>query len=369
MQQKEFRAKSAGKKADKNVKELVQQAREHTKAQRFDEALSTYMEILKENPEAAAAYMGVGGVHLRKGELDEAENYFNGALHVTKKVAPVLAMLADVAQKRGDMTKALKLNQEALEDDPKFIKAAMGVGKILFQLERYDEARQAVAGALKYSPNSNEAEILLARIMQKMGQSEDAIENLNKLLVRDPQSWSAYFFQAQMYLREKQFEAAIEAANSSLRLKPDNIRALTCLGQALIGAKKYIKAIDILGDVLAVNPEMWNAKMLLAKAHFLNGDLEEARTLLSKIVIGRRGLGSVYFMLGDISAAQGLFTHALAEYGAAVLHADKLVEKFPQLRELIDKQMAESDKVAEFKRLLTEIRARTDAEDQQDVLV
>lgn len=354
MQQKEFHAK----KGNKNIKALTQQARDLTKEQRFGEALTTYEEILKENPEAAGAYMGIGSIHMRKGDLDKAEDYFNGALHVTKKVAPVLTMLAAIAQKRGDSNKALKLNQEALDSDPKFIKAALEMGKILFQTERYEEAKNVVSEALKFNPNSSEAEILMSRIMQKMGRSDDAVENLNKLLVRDPKSWSAYFFQAQMHLQNKEYEAAIDAANSTLRIKPDNTRAAICLGQALIGTKQYIKAIDILDGVIRKAPDMWNAKLLLARAYVLNGDLEEAQEMLGKMAAGRRGLGAIHFLLGDVFDARGLFSHAVAEYEAAVLHSEKLAETFPQLKELIGKQMPEKEKVEEFKRVLKIIREK-----------
>lgn len=181
MQQKEFRAQKKGQ----SVKELAQQARTHIKEQRFDDALDVYEQILKQNPEAAAAYMGMGNVHLRRGRLDEAENYFKGALHVSKKMAPPLTLLATVAQKQGDTDKALTLFQEALTDDSKFLKAALGMGKLLFQAGRYEEAKQAVGSALKYNPDAGEAGVLMSRILQKLGQTKQAIETLDGLLDRD----------------------------------------------------------------------------------------------------------------------------------------------------------------------------------------
>ena len=358
MQFKEFRAQKTGK----SIKTLFQNAREQLKEGQFDKALNIYEEILKENPEAAAAYMGIGKVHLRKGRLDEAENYFKGALHVTQKTAPVLAMLANVAHRRGDLEKALKLNQEALDVDPKFVRAALGMGKILFQLERYDDAQEMVITALKYNPNLNEADILLSRIMQKLGHSEQAINNLQKLLVRDAESWSAYFLQSKIYLQENKFDASIEAANKSLRFKPDNIRTLICLSQALIGKRQYIKAIDILTSLIKRNPGSWNAKMLLARAYFMNNDLEDVRRLLTKMTNGHRRLDLVHFMLGDVFAAQGLIQQSLEEYEAGVLHADDLIKKFPKLRELAVNEMVPDKKVSEFRQLLMEIRNQGELE-------
>ena len=352
MQFKEFKTQKKGS----SIKALFQNAREQLKERQLEKALNTYDEILKENPEAAAAYMGIGKIHLREGRLDEAENYFKGALHVTQKTAPVLAMLAKVAHRRGDLEKALELNQEALDVDRKFVRAALGMGKIFFQLERYDDAHKMVITALKYNPNLNEADILLSRIMQKLGHSEQAIKNLEKLLVRESESWSAYFLQAKIYLQENKFDASIEAANKSLRLKPKNIRTLICLSQALIGNRQYIKAIDILASVLERNPGRWNAKMLLARAFFLNNDLEDVRRLLTKMTKGHRRLDLVHFMLGDVFAAQGLIQQSLEEYEAGVLHADDLIKKFPELKELAVNEMVPDKKVSEFRRLLMEIR-------------
>ena len=86
MQPKEFQAKKKGQ----NIKDLAQRARASIKENRFDDALAIYDQILKQNPEAVAAYMGMGNVHMRCGRLDEAENYFKGALHVSKKVASAI---------------------------------------------------------------------------------------------------------------------------------------------------------------------------------------------------------------------------------------------------------------------------------------
>ena len=83
-------------KVSKDIKGLIEKAREYIKSNEPDRALEAFEEVLKENPEAAGAYMGIGNIHFRAGKYSEAENFFNGALHVTKKVAPALAMLAKI---------------------------------------------------------------------------------------------------------------------------------------------------------------------------------------------------------------------------------------------------------------------------------
>ena len=295
---------------------------------------------------------------MRQGNLDQAEEYFNGALHVTPKTAPVLSMLANVAQKRGDLGKALKLYQEALDSDPKLIKAALGLGKILLQSKRYEDARQVLVAALKYNPNSNEVRILLSRILQKMDRSGEAIDNIKKLLDRDSSSWSAYYFKALIHLQCQEYDQAIRDANNSLRIQPDNPRATMCLSQALIETEQYKKAIHVLRDVLAENPDMWNAKMQLARAYFSHGDLEEAKALLNKMAAGRRGLGPVHFLMGEVLEAQGHLSLAVVEYEAGVLHSERLTEESPQLKEFVDKEMPLHEKISEFKKIVKQAQKK-----------
>lgn len=84
--------------------------------------------------------------------------------------------------------------------------------------------------------------------------------------------------------------------------------------------------------------------MLLARAYFGMNDLDASKRLLSRMANGRRGLGAVHFLLGDIFAARQMFSLAVAEYEAGVLHSDALADRFPELKKVSGRHRAPSRK-------------------------
>ena len=82
------------------------------------------------------------------------------------------------------------------------------------------------------------------------------------------------------YIAEGKYEAAVNWLATFLPASDaERLEAELLIGEALLGQRKYDEAIERLGEVLLAAPETTRALRLLARAHGLNGDLEDAQAL------------------------------------------------------------------------------------------
>ena len=89
--------------------DLVRQAREHEAARQEDRATRLYTEALGLDPTCEEAYLGLGALRTRRGDLREAERVYNVALeHVPALRAARLA--------RAHVRRALGAHEEAVAD-------------------------------------------------------------------------------------------------------------------------------------------------------------------------------------------------------------------------------------------------------------
>lgn len=91
------------------VQELVRMARAHEVAHQDDLALRRYMEALSLDPTCEEAYLGLGNLRARRGDLREAERVYTVALEH-------LPQLRAARNARAYVRRALGANAEAIQD-------------------------------------------------------------------------------------------------------------------------------------------------------------------------------------------------------------------------------------------------------------
>lgn len=98
-----------GEASASSAQELVRSARAHEQAHEEDIALRRYMEALSLDPTCEEAYLGLGSLRARRGDLHESERVYSVALeHVPGLRAARLA--------RAHVRRALGANVQAIED-------------------------------------------------------------------------------------------------------------------------------------------------------------------------------------------------------------------------------------------------------------
>jgi folate-binding protein YgfZ len=146
---------------------------------RLDEAIVTMEGLTEMDPENVMAWTNLSRYHARQGRIEKAEEIKG---HVTFLVWKAEAGRQEAerrsreaeSRRRADLEDRIGLFEQVLEIDPDDVVANFGLGKLLLDLERYEEAvprfRKAVERQTDYSMAYNH----LGTCLAKLGRGDDA---------------------------------------------------------------------------------------------------------------------------------------------------------------------------------------------------
>ncbi|MBD2183273.1 tetratricopeptide repeat protein [Planktothrix sp. FACHB-1355] len=289
------------KRLGKNEREQVKVGFALAKEKRFDEALSEFEAILKDNPASKPAHLGAGNMLLRQERYEEALEHFKAV----KKLDPLMvqAPLAAgrVYLRQDNLAQALEEFKTALSIDPNSTQAYQSIGRILVKQEKYAQAEEQFRQALRLDPRLVPVRLQLAQIYQTQGKLPDAVSEIKTAINVDSKAWRAYQALGRIYTEQKNYKGAKEA---------------------------FEKAVSL-------NPEMPPAARLgLIEALVQNNELEEAIEMLNQVPRVKQLAAKTHQLWGDIYQRQGLTKEAAEEYRAASLAASEAGDIPDELAEL-----------------------------------
>ena len=203
---------------------------------RLSQAEKAFHAVLEINPRHAPSYVGLGRVHLRRGDLKGAEKSFRKALRKRKNYAPALNGLGLVFRNTEKMLDwAIKYFRRAYQADRRYI----------------------------------EAYINLAQVYREIGDTKE-LDTYKRLVKVDPDHSDAWFQIGRIYTygeagRYRNAQKAEEAYRRQLEANPDHFGARTYLGQVLKESVRVDEALAILKPVVGT-PNVYQRRALLELA-------------------------------------------------------------------------------------------------------
>jgi len=123
----------------------------------------------------------LGHLYWEAERYDDAVAAFEAELFIEPENAKAIAYLGDIAMKRGDNQKALKLLRKAAQLQDNVRLAYMDIGGILVDQKQYAEALSALWHAVKLDPTQPDAHFRLGHVYQLMGNSAAAEKEFAKV--------------------------------------------------------------------------------------------------------------------------------------------------------------------------------------------
>lgn len=308
-----------------NNKLRLEAAKVHAKAGRLDKAIKLYEAVLEENPEAAAAYMGIACILLERNQAAAAEDYFNGALHVTRDPATVLCKIAIAVERMGDRQRAATLYQQALQKNSSLLRARVRLYRLYIDGDDLAAAEQLMREAVAIDQTSARAKLLLAQVLSRQGQLNRALDVLDGMTGNDADTVRAQRLKGTLMLRVGCAAAAASTFEAIAESNDKKPIAELQRGRALLQIGDFRSAQGAFESALARIPDLFEARLGLARCHLNRGDTEAAKRLLIALSQGRRGLHRVFFLLAEAFAAEGRFDQAAVHLDAGLLHAPHAV--------------------------------------------
>lgn len=191
---------------------------------------------------------------------------------------------------RSENGKARNMFEKALELDPQFASAYVGLG------HTYEV--QVAFGWTEFP-------------IQALKRAE---ELALKALSLDKSNAYAYRILGLVYATQKKFDLAINKLNRAIELNPNDARSLSQLGQVLIWAGRVDDAINALETTYRYDPNMLHGDfMFLGIGYYLNGQYEKAINLLEEGVSRKPDWGGNHIILAAAYAQLGRLDDATHE--------------------------------------------------------
>ncbi len=212
-----------------------------------------------------------------------AEPILQQMLLQNQKNPEIYQMLATIAYDQGKFNKAIQQFKRALEIDPTYTDASVGLSIILNDLGRYDEGKQVFQEARsRLDRNKGKDPWLDEKLAAKHEELADLYfqyQRLNEALEQMLKAKS---------LSQRKAEIGVRIADIHLRMK-DSVRAITelkqvvaaypqmlparlKLGEALYESKKFSEAVEQFQNVLYQDSQNNEAKKWLQKVQGTNNN-------------------------------------------------------------------------------------------------
>ena len=194
---------------------------------------------------------------LDAGKVSKAEEEFKAALQADPTFAPAYLGLAHVSMRKGDLKKAGESLKEAIEADP--------------ENKAFREEFETM----------NELNTLMSKGIRSMknGDADNAFESFRVAFEKFPNYPESVFNMGLTHFRKKEFTEAVDYFGKTLEINPEHKTA-----QASLDAGKVSKAEEEFNAALQADPTFAPAYLGLAHVSMRKGDLKKAGESLKEAI-------------------------------------------------------------------------------------
>ncbi|MFA6310348.1 MAG: tetratricopeptide repeat protein [Sterolibacterium sp.] len=156
-----------------------------------------------------------------EGKIPEATKLFSQLLKADPNNAAALYSLSVIALNGGDLEQALRLSQHGSLVAPNFAPMRFVHGAALLAAGRKEEALKSYDEALEIDPNALDVLLNSGVLLRDLQRHHEALERFNRIIAIDPNHASGLGNCAILLTEFKQSEQAIAMFESLLKIRPD----------------------------------------------------------------------------------------------------------------------------------------------------
>ena len=200
---------------------------------------------------------------------DKKSNYANYALALhevayANKLAPL-----------SDFSKAIKMLEKIIENDPNFIEAYLMLAKIFKETNRNEEVKILSKANKKFPDNYL---IMYDLAMVKLfgtGEKEEALELFSKCVEKLPQIANAWACLGTAYVMNRELEMGKTCYETALSIDPKQFNSMLGLGVYHFECGNLVKAREFYDRSLMVNKDSYYANFNIGILEMLEGKFEK----------------------------------------------------------------------------------------------
>jgi tetratricopeptide (TPR) repeat protein len=318
------------------------------------QAFPNYEAALREDPESQYLRVRLGTLYFSAGKMSAALETIDPLSQVEIHHVSTLLQMARIYAGAGQQEKALTAYDQAIVLDPEVQKIYFSKGILLFNLQRYEEARVALERGNALAPSSYVGYFYLGKTFQKLGEIGQATFNFEKALDLSPRFAPAYQAFATMLEEQHNFSGAVEIYERYLsRVNPHKKNFRQEIVRLHLAQGSYQQALDVLKALVVDDPADLNAQVRIALIYGEIGDHGKAIEQLTLILDTRPGevrvrdyLGLMYEEIQDYEPAiqayhesidwEPTFYDSRVHLGYLLYRLKRYDDAIPQLKEAVN---------------------------------
>jgi tetratricopeptide (TPR) repeat protein len=201
------------------------------------------------------------------------------------------------------LSQAEDLERKAIEADPNFARAYIGLASTLGSQGKLAQAEQAIRQALEVGPDSAYAHTILGTLFLGQRKAAEAERELREAHRLDPDRAEPLDRLGQLYGAQRKWDQAIAFANQARILDPTNASIHAWLGYAYVRTRQPDKAMIRLKEAQRLldpeGPKSIDAEQMICQAYKLLGEIPLAVEHYEKFVTMARERGLNPQMVGQ----------------------------------------------------------------------
>jgi tetratricopeptide (TPR) repeat protein len=231
--------------------------------------------------------------------------------------------------KKNDTFRAILNFKQALQRNPNYRDALIGLGRAYLHTEAYDESVKLFEKALRLDKNSSEAMIGMGFAMSGTGRFNDALSHFESAIKISNDNIDAYYGIAALYHGMGKDLWARRKLDAIFRINPYHYDSLLLMAELKSQEKRYDEARSLVEKALNADPEKPDGYVKYGKIQLTrymktgDGDyLSDAVTEFNNALGKQSNSFPASRYLGFISLLKG-------EYTAAIEHFKRAQDSFP----------------------------------------
>lgn len=266
---------------NKTCERQLDLAIEHQRAGRLADAESSYLDVLRGQPERADAWHLLGVIAYQRGQCDAAIERIARAIELSPQVANFYNSLGSVCQKQRRFSDALTAYHRALELQPTSSETHANLAMTLLAMGQMQSAISSLRTVIALDPVNVAAHILLADALRIMGNDDEATTIALRAVELDPADARAHGQLAVVLRRVGRTTEAIQACRRALELAPGVAGTNNNLAQLLKDQGRLRDALVCYRRAIQLDPaDARTHSNLLFSLHYL--DAYDARTVFAE---------------------------------------------------------------------------------------
>ncbi|WP_235181529.1 tetratricopeptide repeat protein [Arthrospira platensis] len=269
----------------------------------FEPALIAYTKALEIKPDFGEVYGNLGSLYAEHKLWEDAVQAYDVALRLNPDLVGLYRNLAQLLIMFGKYEDAISYCQQAIAKQPDSFKAYYLLGNALSNLEKWSAAEAAYQRGVELNPQCDRIHVDLGNMLAQQGNWQPAIAAYKKAIEINPQNELAYHKLGNAWFRLQEPEKAISVYQKAMQINPNTPWSHLPLGRSLLEVGKVKEAIAICLRAIELNPNSYWAHENLGDALSQNGCFSEAIPIylqaLQKVPEDKPGVSnSLYRQLG-----------------------------------------------------------------------